>query len=45
MKKAIALMITGIIITSCVSQKKFTELEELQQNTKKSFGFNICEAK
>ena len=34
MKKAIALMITGIIITSCVSQKKFTELEELQQNTK-----------
>ena len=27
-------MITGIIITSCVSQKKFTELEELQQNTK-----------
>ncbi len=34
MKKAIALMITGIIITSCVSQKKFTDLEELQQNTK-----------
>ena len=34
MKKAIALMISGILLTSCVSQKKFTELEELQQNTK-----------
>lgn len=34
MKKAIALMIAGILLTSCVSQKKFTELEELQQNTK-----------
>ena len=34
MKKAIALIVSGIIISSCVSQKKFTELEELQQNTK-----------
>nr|AOE08428.1 flagellar motor rotation protein MotB [uncultured bacterium] len=34
MKKAIALIVSGILITSCVSQKKFTELEELQQNTK-----------
>ncbi len=34
MKRAIALMITGVLISSCVSQKKFTELEELQQNTK-----------
>ena len=34
MKKAIALVITGILLSSCVSQKKFTELEELQQNTK-----------
>ena len=34
MRKAIALMITGVLISSCVSQKKFTELEELQQNTK-----------
>ena len=34
MKKAIALVISGILLSSCVSQKKFTELEELQQNTK-----------
>ena len=34
MKKAIALMTTGLILSSCVSQKKFTELEEIQQNTK-----------
>lgn len=34
MKKAIALVVTGILLSSCVSQKKFTELEELQQNTK-----------
>lgn len=34
MKKAIALMISGVFLASCVSQKKFTELEELQQNTK-----------
>ena len=34
MKKAIALVISGVLLSSCVSQKKFTELEELQQNTK-----------
>jgi len=34
MKKAIALMVSGVLLSSCVSQKKFTELEELQQNTK-----------
>ncbi len=34
MKKAISLVISGILLSSCVSQKKFTELEELQQNTK-----------
>ena len=34
MKKAIALMVTGLLLASCVSQKKFTELEELKQNTK-----------
>ena len=34
MKKAIALVVSGILLSSCVSQKKFTELEELQQNTK-----------
>ena len=34
MKKAAALTITVIFLASCVSQKKFTELEELQQNTK-----------
>ena len=34
MKKAIALVISGLLLSSCVSQKKFTELEELQQNTK-----------
>ena len=34
MNKAALLMITGVLIASCVSQKKFTELEELQQNTK-----------
>ncbi|HAS19467.1 MAG: flagellar motor protein MotB [Bacteroidetes bacterium] len=34
MKKAIALMVSGILLSSCVSQKKFNELEELQQNTK-----------
>ena len=27
-------MISGVFLASCVSQKKFTELEELQQNTK-----------
>lgn len=34
MKKAVALMVSGVLLASCVSQKKFTELEELQQNTK-----------
>ena len=34
MKKVIALVISGLLLSSCVSQKKFTELEELQQNTK-----------
>ena len=34
MKKAAALTLTLIFLVSCVSQKKFTELEELQQNTK-----------
>ena len=34
MKKAIALVISGVLLSSCLSQKKFTELEELQQNTK-----------
>lgn len=27
-------MFTGVLLASCVSQKKFSELEELQQNTK-----------
>ena len=34
MKKALALVVSGILLSSCVSQKKFSELEELQQNTK-----------
>jgi chemotaxis protein MotB len=34
MKKAIALVVSGILLSSCVSQKKYTDLEELQQNTK-----------
>ena len=34
MKKAVALTLISILLASCVSQKKFTELEELQQNTK-----------
>jgi chemotaxis protein MotB len=34
MKKAVALLFTGVLLASCVSQKKFSELEELQQNTK-----------
>tara|TARA_B100001175_G_scaffold211596_1_gene179681 strand:- start:38 stop:175 length:138 start_codon:yes stop_codon:yes gene_type:complete len=45
MKRAIALMITGVLISSCVSQKKFTELEELQQNTKEFVGHYFCEVK
>ena len=47
MKKAIALMVSGVLLSSCVSQKKFTELEELQQNTKNlldstTVQFNSC---
>ena len=34
MKKAVALLVSGVLLASCVAQKKFTELEELQQNTK-----------
>ena len=34
MKRAITLLISVVLLGSCVSQKKFTELEELQQNTK-----------
>jgi chemotaxis protein MotB len=34
MKKAHALVFIAILLASCVSQKKFTELEQLQQNTK-----------
>jgi len=34
MKKAAALIVSGILLSSCVSQKKFSDLEELQQNTK-----------
>jgi chemotaxis protein MotB len=34
MKKAVALLVSGVLLASCVSQKKFTELEESQQNTK-----------
>ena len=34
MKRALTIAITGVLLASCVSQKKFTELEELQQNTK-----------
>ena len=34
MKRALTIVISGVLLASCVSQKKFTELEELQQNTK-----------
>ena len=34
MKKVAVIALFGVLITSCVSQKKYTELEELQQNTK-----------
>jgi chemotaxis protein MotB len=34
MKKAAALIVSGILLSSCVSQKKFSDLEELQKNTK-----------
>ena len=47
MKKAAALTLISIFLSSCVSQKKFTELEELQQNTKNlldstSVQLNTC---
>ena len=34
MKKVAVIALFGVLIASCVSQKKYTELEELQQNTK-----------
>ena len=34
MKRALTIVISAVLLASCVSQKKFTELEELQQNTK-----------
>jgi chemotaxis protein MotB len=34
MKKVIVFALLGVFVSSCVSQKKFAELEELQQNTK-----------
>ena len=34
MKKVAVIALIGVLIASCVSQKKYTELEELQQNTK-----------
>lgn len=47
MKKAVVLSLISIFLASCVSQKKFTELEELQQNTKNlldstSVQLNTC---
>ena len=47
MKKALALILTAFL-ASCVSQKKFTELEQLQQNTKSlldttTIKMNACE--
>ena len=47
MKKALALILT-VFLASCVSQKKFTELEQLQQNTKSlldttTIKMNACE--
>ena len=34
MKKISLLITAGVLLASCVSQKKFSELEALQQNTK-----------
>ena len=34
MKKIFALVLTSVLLASCVSQKKFGELEQLQKNTK-----------
>ena len=47
MKKAVTLILT-VFLASCVSQKKFTELEQLQQNTKSlldttTIKMNACE--
>tara|TARA_B100001029_G_C14970217_1_gene399753 strand:- start:168 stop:1016 length:849 start_codon:yes stop_codon:yes gene_type:complete len=47
MKKALALILM-VFLASCVSQKKFTELEQLQQNTKSlldttTIKMNACE--
>ncbi len=47
MKKALALTL-AVLLASCVSQKKFTELEQLQQNTKSlldttTIKMNACE--
>lgn len=47
MKKALALTLM-VLLASCVSQKKFTELEQLQQNTKSlldttTIKMNACE--
>ena len=47
MKKVLALILT-VFLASCVSQKKFTELEQLQQNTKSlldttTIKMNACE--
>jgi len=47
MKKALALILM-VFLASCVSQKKFTELEQLQQNTKSlldttTIKMNSCE--
>ena len=47
MQKAVTLILT-VFLASCVSQKKFTELEQLQQNTKSlldttTIKMNACE--
>jgi len=38
MKNVTSLLIVSILLTSCVSQKKFQELETLQQNTKNNLN-------
>ena len=47
MKKALALTLM-VLLASCVTQKKFTELEQLQQNIKSlldttTIKMNACE--
>ncbi len=47
MKKSVTMILT-VFLASCVSQKKFTELEQLQQNTKSlldttTIKMNACE--